>query len=612
VKPKKDPRRPPVGAQPWQWLLIVAVVALPALFFAPAAKENFRLPKLLVTEGIGLASLAWLAFRARGGAFDLRRFLRRPVVLAVVPLVAVAASGLLTSAHPLHVRQGLTSLVIGAACLVGWSLGLGAREHRRILGALTVPAAILALIAIGQFHQLFKPFEFQDYVKDRIAITSLAGGPFDLAGYLVLPMLIVQVGLFRAAGPGRRWAWGLGLAVGAYTIALTQTLTAIAALTAASLVLWLGLLPWRRVAAVTAMVVLVGGGLAAGIAPLRERIVKKTADLTRGELNDLLSGRLDGWRAALWMFERHPLAGVGHGAYRAEFGTARLALWEEGERFYRRQHQTYFSNAHSEPLEVLAESGLPGVLALGWALWLLLRQLRRKCRGDPPAFERTEAALAWAGMTALAVLSLANFPMRIALVAYPYLLLTSRIFAPEDETAPAAAPAGRRGRAWFLVLVLLSILVLYLRQAEGRLRASHQLAAVEQMTVQLAQQGMLASRPLAPQVRRLLESSASGLREAGERDPVEVGIPIARGSLFFLLGREQAAIRAYEEALALEARSEIYANLGRVHFTAGDLDAAREAFRSAQRLNRDVNKKYRAYVDQLGLREQGQDLGPSP
>jgi tetratricopeptide (TPR) repeat protein len=257
------------------------------------------------------------------------------------------------------------------------------------------------------------------------------------------------------------------------------------------------------------------------------------------------------------------------------------------------------------------------VLALGWGLWLVARRLRRKSRapdgGDAePAFERTEAALMWAGLTAMAVLSVAYFPMRIALVAYPYLLLMSHVFAPAEGEAPAGSFGKLKGRAWIPILVLLAATVLYLRYAEGRLRASRQLAAVEQMTVQLAQQGAFARRPLPPQVRRLLESGASGLLEAGERDPVEFGIPMARGSLFYLLGRSGAAVRAYEEALALEARSEIYANLGRVYFTAGDQDAAREAFRKAQRLDHNVNKKYRAFVDPLGLRERGQDRDEEP
>ncbi|MEE8526659.1 MAG: O-antigen ligase family protein, partial [Thermoanaerobaculia bacterium] len=527
MKRKKDSRRPPPqSSQRWgPWLLIVMAVTLPALVVAPEAKESFRLPKLLVTESLGLASLLFLAWRARGAKVDLRRFWRQPAVTAMLPLLAVASFGLLTSAHPLHVRQGLTSLWIGVACLVGWSLGLAAAEHRRVLVALLLPAGILSLIAIGQFHHLFEPFRFQNYVKDRIAITSLAGGPFDLAGYLVLPMLIAQAGILRVWRQGRRQlevtGLGLVLACGIYAMALTQTLTAIAALTAASLVLWLGLLPWRRVAAVTAVLLVLGGGLALGVGPLRERIATKVESLTSGDIDNLLSGRLDGWSTALWMFREHPLAGVGHGAYRAEFGSARLALWEEGHRFYRRQHQTYFSNAHSEPLEVLAESGLPGLMVLAWAIWQLLRQPGRMSRAsnpqDEPAFDRTEVALTWAGLTALAVLSLANFPLRIALVAYPYLLLMSRILAPRevDEPPPASTVKGR-SPVWILVPVLLAALVLQLRHAEGRLRASHQLAAVEQMTAQLARQGLLARRPLPPQVRRLLESSASGLREAAE------------------------------------------------------------------------------------------------
>jgi tetratricopeptide (TPR) repeat protein len=215
-------------------------------------------------------------------------------------------------------------------------------------------------------------------------------------------------------------------------------------------------------------------------------------------------------------------------------------------------------------------------------------------------------------VAALAALAAANFPWRIALVAYPQLIFLAWIFAPRrppgdgDRSGgvrppgvrPSAAPdPGARRLAWVLAALLVAALVLEGRQAERRLRASHQLAAVEDMTRQLASRGLLS--------RQVMERQAHVMQEAAALDPVEVGIPIARGAQYLLLGRYDAAIRAYEEALELEARGEIYANLGRARFHAGDREGAREAFTKALRLNPALGRKFKSYVRELNVRGPG-------
>jgi tetratricopeptide (TPR) repeat protein len=72
---------------------------------------------------------------------------------------------------------------------------------------------------------------------------------------------------------------------------------------------------------------------------------------------------------------------------------------------------------------------------------------------------------------------------------------------------------------------------------------------------------------------------------AGSRDPLEIGVPIARGSQYLLLRRPDEAIAAYREAAALEPRPEIDLNLGRALWMKGDKEAARQALQRAVRLN---------------------------
>lgn len=463
----KTPSPPPgrrQGSPLWLGGLAALLWTLPALVFSSALRESFRLPKLLVTELLALGVLLMLAVGVRRvESIDGKVVLRHPAVLAFGPFLLVATLGLLTTRHPAVVAQGLTSLWIGAAACIGWSLALPADRRRPVLAALALPASLLALVAVGQYHGLLHLFEFRGLLQERIGLTSLAGGAFDLGAYLVLPALLAQLGLSargesssgavaksggeRGAGSStdkvwerwawERWAWGALLLLSIYGIALTRTLSALVALGLGSLVLWAGLVPRRRLLRVSAAVAVLAVVAVVAVTPLRQRLASKFDELRSGNVNRLLSGRLDGWKTALWMVEEYPLLGVGHGAYRSEFGQAKLALREEGVGFYRRQHQPYFVNAHNDALELVAETGLLGGLALLWGLGILGRALWRHRMAvdglDPCDPRRRDYALMSAALVALAVMVSSNFPLRLALVAYPFLMVLSGVLRPPEQ-----------------------------------------------------------------------------------------------------------------------------------------------------------------------------------
>ena len=69
-----------------------------------------------------------------------RAALRLPRLRAALPLLLVAASSFVTTAHPAHVADALADLAIGVAVLVGWSIGFDAATLRRLLDAALVPA----------------------------------------------------------------------------------------------------------------------------------------------------------------------------------------------------------------------------------------------------------------------------------------------------------------------------------------------------------------------------------------------------------------------------------------------------------------------------------------
>lgn len=467
----------PAGTAPAQlaslllWLLVLA----PPLYLSPAAKDPFRLPKLMLAEWLAIAALAALAWGLRRvEALRWGDLWRQPAIRAVLPLLAVATAGLAATRHPLHVREALADLWIGAACLVGWSAALPEDRLRRLLGGLLWPGVALAAIAILQFHG-WQPLAIGGVrAGSRYALTSTAGNPGDLAAFLVLPCLVAQWRLARGGrrpGATGRRAWLVAaLLACAYAMAVTQTVAALAALALGSLIFWGAVLgaglagaAGRRRAvagAAFAVLLLLATGVVAALPPLRARVVEKVLQATRGDWNSVLTGRLDGWRAAAWMLGQHPWAGVGQGAYRAEFVPAKLALLDRGAVFLSGQQQN-FANAHDEALEVAADCGWPGLLALGWAVWVVAGSVRDRWRltaewqevGDEPAARRPSAAgepgaaswqaahadraFAAAGLAALGVLCLVDFPFRVALVAFPALLFLSWVLRPAAVEAAA-------------------------------------------------------------------------------------------------------------------------------------------------------------------------------
>lgn len=148
----------------------------------------------------------------------------------------------------------------------------------------------------------------------------------------------------------------------------------------------------------------------------------------------------------------------------------------------------------------------------------------------------------------------------------------------KPKTAPPPPPPARRSPlAWVAVLLLLLALVAQTGRLRDRLAAGRMLRQVELMSM-----AMIARGEMPP---RLLSNNLELLRRASVLDPTQVGVPIARGTQYLLLGHGSSAAAAYRAALELEPRPEVHLNLGRALVMAGEPEKAREQFRIALRLD---------------------------
>jgi O-antigen ligase len=419
---------------------LIGTVVLTPLVFDADSRDSFRIPKALFFGLGALVSLFLLSLTWKAPA-DLARLARTGSLRAIGPFVAVATAVSLLSPHVEHVHRGLAGVWVGGLALWGWSAGFTRRELHRALRWTLLPAGLLGLVGALQFHDLFQPFHFAA-LRDasRLAITSFAGNAGDLSAFLVLPALVAQ--RLLALGQKRLLAVA-ALCLAFYGIAITQTFAAAAALAAGTLLFWAPVLPARRrwLAAGSAAVVML---LALAVStPFRARAVEKLREIARGDWNEVLTGRFDGWRAGVWMLREHPWSGVGAGAFRTEFLPAKEALIDRGVTFFEQQQNVVFANAHNEVVETGAELGIFGLLALGWAIFEALRRCRDLARAaataglEAPGFRRraADAGLAWGGCAALATLSMFHFPFRIAIVAAPAILFLAWLWSSPEEAA---------------------------------------------------------------------------------------------------------------------------------------------------------------------------------
>ncbi|HVS15403.1 MAG TPA: tetratricopeptide repeat protein [Thermoanaerobaculia bacterium] len=135
------------------------------------------------------------------------------------------------------------------------------------------------------------------------------------------------------------------------------------------------------------------------------------------------------------------------------------------------------------------------------------------------------------------------------------------------------------GRRLFWLVLAASIALTWWssERAERRLRANLMLSFAERQGSQIAAQSGQMNRQLRPAIASTVQS----LRQALPDAPADSRIPLAIGSHYLLLGNATEAAGWYQRGLELEARPEIYLNLGRAALLAGDRDSAIEHFRNA-------------------------------
>jgi O-antigen ligase len=340
----------------------LAFLLLAALIFTIPWEKTVLLPGIgTLTRAVGM-----LAFLAGIGAVLMRRNARAPNLPLVLAAVFAAWSGLtwFWSLDPAAtVARFLTYVQLLAMVWLVWELCRTRARQLRLLEMYIAGAVIASGATIWRY------LERQQTYYRRYAAPGFDPNDLGITVALAIPLALYAALQY----PGwRAWLYRAAIVPISIAILLTASRTAVVAACAGYMfLLW----TWRRSGWLqrTAGLVLLGilpAGVV-GLAPpaARERISTIGQEVTQGTLHN----RTRIWKTGVRVLRKHPLVGVGAGAYpdavRPWLGVPRIP----GHEYV----------AHNAFLSVLVETGIAGacfygafLLAIALFIWVLRTQER--------------------------------------------------------------------------------------------------------------------------------------------------------------------------------------------------------------------------------------------
>ena len=319
---------------------------------------------VLTRTGLGLIVLAC------GALWLLWSLTRTPARIGAISgwlllflAVAVLATGV--SPVPSAAAKGLLKLIsyLGVYALMRQLLEVRPEWWDRLVAALLGGSLLSTVLALRQLYapteELARWADPNSVAEGTIRIYGPLGNPNLLAGYLVPILPIAMVAMIRWRGWGSRLYAAATLALGCAATLFSYSrggwLGIVASLGALLLLLLLRYIRhwpafWRRLLpfALLAVAGLVLAIAATQVEPIRTRV----ASLLAGRGDSSNNFRINVWLAAIDMIQDRPWLGIGPG--NAAFNSV-----------YPLYQQPKFNalSAYSVPLEILVETGAPGLLA---------------------------------------------------------------------------------------------------------------------------------------------------------------------------------------------------------------------------------------------------------
>jgi O-antigen ligase/tetratricopeptide (TPR) repeat protein len=127
---------------------------------------------------------------------------------------------------------------------------------------------------------------------------------------------------------------------------------------------------------------------------------------------DTFSGRITAWRGGAQIVRDFPIVGIGLGDWPEIFARYQPPPWTE----------LFFSEAHNDYIQLIAETGLIGAAFLLWFAWTAIRELRSRRLSLAPQVVPVFAAIV-GGSVSMCVIELFDFDLRIPALAFLFAVM---------------------------------------------------------------------------------------------------------------------------------------------------------------------------------------------
>jgi O-antigen ligase len=532
-------------------LLLALVVALPLTLLLPQVARRLDFSPLcsplVIAAAVSLALCGLtlvFATNVSAGLTDLFRTLAAFVVLGLCLL--------LLPLHPRWRQRLLETAVVATLVTVGvggweiWPLAAAGLPGRRDLEMAFLDGMMSNVNLFAGYLLLLLPWCI-------CAAAVLSGAWRVVAGVTAAAGLILLVVLQSRA------AW---LAAGVATLVTAATMLRHARQLEPAQ--WLKVACLALLGAIPIAAALLGGlaftDTAAGRAI--HRLVITRPHQADGPVD---GGRTMAWGIAADMLADHPLTGVGPGNFTIHFPEYLRPPQGSAVRDLANLSSDNWIHPHNDFLEVAAEQGLPGLIALVAVFVLALVAIRRVLTGSPPATDARLATASLAALVGLIVMSCLDFPLdRVSHQVVLAVHLAVVVLLNRDDWAAAAIP--RRLPAWLVLPPLVAGLA---------------------VGVTYAASALLQERAVMDARRAQHAGDWEAMRDAARRgrtpwktlDPLAVPVAVLEGLAERQLGNLPAATACFERALAANPnRLYVLQNLAAAYVESGRIDEAIDIF----------------------------------
>jgi O-antigen ligase/Tfp pilus assembly protein PilF len=594
-------------------ILSFLVLLLP-LYRAAALEDSFITPKVFLVQVCALVALVGAAFQRRSDGETNGGSLRNSVTIAFAILVAVHALSLLWA----------RSAALGLEAVVYWTTFLmlhitfvccvrGAAALNLLFGSGAIAAVLTAAWTIFEDATHGSGFgEIVPRLPDwRGHLAAGLGNSGHIAGFmgLFLPWMLWR--FFTARSRASTLLLLAGLTLMAMAFVVTWSVGSSTA-TLASLAIWV-LIAWsmgavRQFHISRVALLLLPLAVACGIYFLPHALNPHSPSLWKEAFHserwaEGWPTRVVIWKTTLFMIQHHLGIGIGAGNFTLEY-VRQVVPTVVSDPALRVYAGAFTNDAHNEYLQVLCETGLPGLTAFLLLIAAFYRRILRGVRPLDMTNERWLLLCAGAGFTVFLLDALMTFPLRLPAHFAAFALFTA---TPIVLTRRDAARRWRVSRAApvMCAVVVLVCAAMQLRRvmAEYHLKTGRTTIETTPLTIsgQMMPQWGLADSfmkqaliSLAHGDKQQMQTSLnqagavarSGSAGVAERefhtalrwDPRYSNASSRLGALLMMQGKYAESIRVTRQTLRDLESSEIYERLGFAHYLQSNWTEAAKAW----------------------------------